>query len=438
MKLFNFIPLIIVLFSVAQASIKVSSIGELQNYLQADNVSIRMEPGTYRIAVKDVECGHYQEPMLLQFAGSHSTFDFTGVTIEVETGVFQSFGKVSVQEIAVTGKHLVLQGLTLVDIGQTHPKHKAQSVLLDGADNRIEGFHVTTRGSYPYGYGDIFGKGGPYVIKHYKHSAILVRGDRNHLKNCTVIQRAYGHGIFCQGSIDAVIEGCYVEGEMRTTDEVLAEKGTGSPADQVNFKSIWGYRVPPGWMFSLQEDGIRAYNTGRTLSGGERRTKNLKVINCTVKNMRSGVTIGFCDGDKLVQNCSVIGNENGYWVGSGGRIIDCEGDARFGPLYSNNYQQDKNSVVDLTLLDSSDAYGNDLIAYIGGKNHKITLRSETPRANSEMHLQLGGIRTGLRFHEINPKYNDFSATNIQLNNISPYPVVVSSKSSFKTQESYRN
>ncbi|WP_373942909.1 hypothetical protein OEG92_07375 [Polaribacter sejongensis] len=97
---------------------------------------------------------------------------------------------------------------------------------MDGSFNRIEGFHITAKGSFPYGYGDAFGKGGTYTIKHNKHSAFLIRGESNHAKGVTIIHRTYGHCMFMQAANNPIIEDCYLEGEMRSTDDMLAEKGT--------------------------------------------------------------------------------------------------------------------------------------------------------------------------------------------------------------------
>ena len=80
--------------------------------------------------------------------------------------------------------------LTMVDDGAVtdRPTRRATNVVIDGSENRVEGFHMTIKGSWPYGYGDCFGKGGTdAVIKHYKHSALLIRGTSNHVKNCTLI-----------------------------------------------------------------------------------------------------------------------------------------------------------------------------------------------------------------------------------------------------------
>jgi hypothetical protein len=423
--------------SVVFSQTVVNSFSELKPYLDDNDVHIVMTPGTYRITPADVTSGLFPETPLLNFTGTNTLFDFTGVTIEVETGVFQSFGNVDVKEVAVFGASQVLKNLTLTDIGNTRPTRTALGVLLDGVSNRVEGFNMTIRGSQPYGYGDIFGKGSGYVVKHFKHSAILVRGENNHLLNCKVFHRAYGHGIFCQGSQNARIEGCYVEGETRTSDDVLAEVGSGSSADGVDFRTNWGedengengYTLQPGWMFSCQEDGIRCYNTGPGLDVTNTvNTANIQVIDCTVNRMRSGVTIGFCNDTKYVENCVALGTEGGYWVGTYGEIVNSAGNAQYGQLLGNAYQTDRDSVVDLTVLDNEGRYGNEILAYMGGARHNVTLRSRDKTVDPNLKIMLAGIKEGIREYVVNPTYNDFSTTDIDLYNYTRYPVEMNAKS----------
>jgi hypothetical protein len=424
------------LFSFAEAAVgadeatTVSSLSELQPYLDDSHVRVVMAPGIYRITPEDVTSGRFPNPTLLSFSGTNSVFDFTGVTIEVETEVFRAFGKTEVKEVAVWGDHLVLKNLTLTDIGNASPLFRAQNVTLDGRDNRVEGFNITVRGAFPYGYGDMFGKGGNSVINHRKHSAILVRGDRSHLFNCKVYHRSYGHAIFTQGALDAVIEGCYVEGLMRSTDDVLAEAGTGSPADQVDFMTVWGWKVPPGSMFSCLEEGIRAYDGGQDPEGNKRGTINLTVKDCTVKNARGGVSIGWSAGTKRIENCVTIGCEGAYWPGSG-KIIESCGNAPYAPLLLYFFENRGGSVVDLTLVDHEGRVGNDEIAYIIGNGHDITIRSRDGYVDPDMKIMLGGVRGGHR--EVEPgAYNDLKCSNNTLNNTSLYPVELSGKSSGNT------
>ena len=414
--------------NVFSQTVTVSSLKEMLPYLGQDNVDLMLEPGTYTIDATDVAAGDFGNPLLL-FSGNNSTYDFTGVTLKVNTDVFMAFGNESVNELGITGNNNVLKNLTMIDDGTVNdrPYRTALNILMDGESNRVEGFHVTVKGSYPYGYGDTFGKGSGYVIKHFKHSACLVRGNSNHLKNCTFIHRAYGHGIFMQGAVGALIEGCYVEGEVRSTDDMLAE--TSGPAYDKNFGTVWGYKLPAGYMMSLQEDGIRTYTSGTTVINGitytDRSTSDITVRNCTVKYMRSGLSLTLGSGFKNAEGCTVIGCETGYGL-RGGSIVNCSGDAVYGPVYSNAYDTDKNLNVDITVLPASDPYynGSQCLAYIGGSGHNITLKGSKAYVDQNLQVQIGGARNFVRTRD-----DGYAASNIKIYNLTAYPLFLGSSSS---------
>lgn len=369
----------------------ISSLEELWATLDLDNQNIVMEPGEYNIGLSEVSGVQVidGDASIFKFNGSNSTYDFTGVTFNFDTDIFMELGNNNVTEVFVNGSNIVLTNLTMVDIGDTRPRKTALGVNLSGTDNRVEGFNMTVRGSYPYGYGDLFGKGSGYIIKHFKHSAVLIKGERNHLKNTTIIHRSYGHGVFCQGSIDAVIEGVYLEGEVRTTDDVLAERGTGSAADEVDFMTVWGYEVPPGWMISLQEDGIRAYNKGSDpVTGVETNTKNMRVIDCTVKNMRSGVPISMCDGERYVENVTLQGNESGFTVGAGD-VINCRADAAYGSAYDS----EGGVTGDVTIIEPENGYYNGSNVLVSISGGTLTMRTEIEDIPDEILVRMGTYRS---------------------------------------------
>lgn len=428
-----FLMLLLLQMHVQAQTITVNSLQELLPYLNDDNVDVKLAPGTYSVSDYDISQQAFSNPLFL-FEGSNSTYDFTDVTINIDTYVFQQFGNVEVKEIQILGNNNVLKNLTLADIGDYKPSNRAQNITIDGKDNRIEGFHISSRGSYPYGYGDAFGKGGGAVISHNKHSVILVRGLRNHVKNCTVISRTYGHCIFMQAASYPTIEGCYIEGEVRTTDDMLAE--TSGPAYDVGFMTAWGYRLPAGYMMSLQEAGIRAYNAGTTYIDGVeivRGTDNPTVLNCTTKNTRTGVTLAHATGTKYVEGCTVIGCEQGYSIGSG-TVINCGADAIYGPVYKNAYESDNGYNADITILPPSDSYynGHDAIAYVGGRNHNLTFKSDIPESDipSNLKIMIAGDLQGLRvLNGNNESQNNHNADDIVINNLSNFPIILHSDSS---------
>ena len=414
--------------------VDVDSLNELSKKLDTSNECIRVTPGTYHFDADNVGEGKlFSNNHVLQFTGSNNTYLFDGVTFEFDTEIFRQFGREDVNEFHVTGRNNVFKNLVMKDIGNTAPFQTAQAVIMDGADNRVEGFTITTKGSYPYGYGDIFGKGRTRTLNHRKHSGVLIRGDRNHLKGLSLHMRSYGHGIFVQGGHDVLIEDCYVEGELSTVDAVLAERGTGTDADEINFETAWGYnlqQVTGNYHFSLQEDGIRAYSTGNVYGTDEsRNTGDITVKNSTVKFMRSGVTLGLSRGVKHVENTTALGTETGFWVGSNSRVINSRGDASVGPLYSEDAARG-NSVIELTLLDDVVLkVGDTPTIYLAGDDHNMTLKNGTTFYNSKFELLVGGKRFGHRWLEGSgeePLYRD--ADDITFDNQTPYPVVLGDNS----------
>lgn len=434
---------IFICFSVTlTAQTTVNSLQELFPYLQKDSVGVRLKPGIYKITAEDIIRGKYKSEtdidehralVLLLFSGSNSTYDFTGVHLQVETKVFGVYGDYDeFYEIQVIGNNNILKNLTMEDVGSVddQPITRACNIAMDGANNRIEGFHIGTKGSYPYGYGEAFGKGGNNVIRHYKHSAFLVRGYKNHVKNCTIIHQSYGHALFMQAADKPLIEGCYIEGKMRSTDDMLAEAGTGSDADKVRFMTYFGYKLPIGYMLSLGEEGIRAYNGGETIIDGKvykRGTSNPTIINCTVKNMRAGVTLTHATGTKYVSGTTVIGCERGFCIGSGD-IIDSYADTQFGPALGVDYETDNGMNADITLLpyEGKSYNGSGHAAIIIGSNHKITFRNAINNPDQNLKIHIGGDNKtiGLLANDEN-----YSASNILLNNLTAYPVVLDDNSS---------
>jgi len=202
-----------------------------------------------------------------------------------------------------------------------------------------------------------------------------------------------------------------MEGELRTTDEVLAEVGT-SAAD-VNFQTVWGGTLQPGYRFSLQEDGIRAYRN----SANGRIAADITVRDSVVKFMRSGVGIGLGNGPQHVENVTVLGNESGFWT-AGGDVVDCRGDAAVGPLYSED--NPKNGAdVELTLLDHSvPRIGDTPLLYLAGSNHDVVLNDGTTMPfDDSLEIFIGGPRNGHRSDG-----ETTGASGISLENNTPYPV----------------
>ncbi len=428
----------------AEGVITVSSLEELMPYLKQDSVNIKMQPGTYYFTAKDAQSNHFRNSAevtegkltyaMILIEGNNSTYDFTGVTIEVETAVFNAYENCEFNELHLIGSNNTVRGLKLVDVGELtdFPKWGCVNIIVDGANNLIEGVEVRSLGSYPYGYGELFGKGGPATIRHKKHSACLVRGYKSHIKDCKIFHRSYGHCLFMQAADMPLIEGCYIESEMTTTDKVLSEEGSGSAADKIDFKTVWGYRVPKGHTIALCEEGIRAYNGGSTIIDGERfkrGTSNVTVKDCYIKNTRAGVTLTHATGFKYVENTTAVGCNRGFAVGHKGKIVNCFADTQNGPAFGVDYERDEEIVADITLLpyEGMGQNGTTHAAIIIGKNHNITFKmGEGLVAEKALKIHIGGDNQTVGSLS---KDNNYMASGITINNETDYPILLDDNSS---------
>ena len=394
--------LLTTLFFQSFGQITVSSIDELIPYLSQDSVEVKLTPGTYTITEQDVVdrvYGAYETIdtktcyTLFKFSGNGSTYDFTDVTINVDAKVFKSVGNYTFWEIRLHGNDNTLKNLTLIDVGTTAdaPKKTANNIVMDGKNNVVEGFDVQSTGSYPYGYGDIFGKGGGPIINHRKHSAILIRGESNTLRNTKLVHKAYGHCVFFQAANNPTVEGCYIQGEMRTSDDMLTEEGTGTIGDEKGFMTVWDYKLPPGFMVALCEAGIRAYNAGITIVDGDtisRGSSNVTVKNTTVKNTRTACTLVHATGTQHIEGITSIGNENGFSIGKG-QMINCKSDAAYGSAFSG-----ENGVTgDVTIIAPENGYYNGSKAFANMSGGTVTLRTETTDLPADMYVKMGTFRS---------------------------------------------
>ncbi|MFI3283068.1 MAG: right-handed parallel beta-helix repeat-containing protein, partial [Rikenellaceae bacterium] len=330
----------------------------------------------------------------------------------------------------------VIKNLKLVDIAtrQDFPNKGCTNIMVDGSYNRLEGVELYSTGSSPYGYGELFGKGGGAKVPLKKHCGCLVRGDHNHVLNCKIIHHGFGHCLFMQGADYPVIEGCYIEGETRSTDLMLAERGPYSVAQKMNYMTGFGYPIPPGYTLACTEEGIRAYITGNTMVDGvryKRGTSNVTVKDCYVKNARAGVTLTHAKGFKHVENCTVIGCERGYAIGSG-KIINCKADTQNGPALGVDYERDRGMEADITILPNPvgvpNGNGSKHVATIIGSNHKIIFRRgeglDTPE--QDLLINIGGDNRTIGKLAQDENYR---ASNIEIINETGYPMILDDNTS---------
>jgi len=180
----------------------------------------------------------------------------------------------------------------------------------------------------------------------------------------------------------------------------------------------------PNEIKSLSEDGIRAYPAGG-LSG--RRTQGITVINCTVKNMRSGFDLSAnLPPTKIVGSTAIGCQEKGFSVGNEGVIETSKGDAMYGPLLTFVGNNIKNCKVDLELVDTVSEYKVSRLAEINGSGHSITIRNyQNKKRRSEVPIVFGASFWDDVHRYRNPqapKGKYAGARNIELFNYTGMPV----------------
>lgn len=360
------------LFAHARAGeITVTNLAGLAEAAAQSGQTVTLAAGTYPLAdyltptVANARVKAHQNTFLT-FSGSNNVFRLRGVTIAVDTQLRSAMHMPrDTDDFSVTGDRNVIEGLTILESGNgLSPGGAALSIR--GKGNTVRDVTLTVCGSTPYGYGDLFGKGGgDIVLGHMKKSGLLVTGDGTTIAGCTLHMRSFGHGIYLQqNAANVTIEDCLVEGVVRKTDEMLAE--TNGPAFKADFRTVirtrsGEKRIQPGYMKSLSEDGFRTY--------GEHT--NLVLRNCTARNMRGGYELRSRAGSRL-ERCLAEGNERGFWVSSDARVVECRGDAQYGPLL---IVEGDRAGVDLTVLPEVSDRTVHALALVEGTGHRIALRT---------------------------------------------------------------
>ena len=372
----------------APASIvEVDSVAALAGQAGRSGVTVKLKPGVYRLddpalaraaVIPHPEgSGAYRVNTLLHFSGDDSHYDLRDVVLEIDTRLHRAVPG-PLDKVLVSGRRTTLVGLTIRDLGDIAPGRGGLRMLhVIGDGNTIEDFSLHARGSAPYGYGNLLGKGSNALVPLQKQSCFLITGRDTRIRGARVIARVFGHGIVMQGAVNTLIENCYVEGEMRLTDDILKENS--GPAHSVDFRSDYPPgRIVPGLMIALSEDGVRAYPDGGQV--GERRTQTITVTGTTVQNMRSGFDLSAAGGEVRVTGCTALGcNEKGFNIPSRGVIEKSSGDARFGPLLSLHGKNDRDCRVELTLLPGTSDHPPARLAEINGIGHSITIHSQDDR-----------------------------------------------------------
>ena len=411
--------------------VTVSNLTQLAEVAARSGQSVKLQPGVYRMAdyltedvLKEIRAGvdrtQRRPPVpMFVFRGSSNRFDLREATIEIDTTLYRKLPQGGYTRcLIIAGSNNWFNGLTIRDTGPNQGSG-GNTVSVAGASNTLENFTLHVRGSYPYGYGDLMGKGGPNLVNIQKQSGIQVLGNGSVLRHCRVFSRALGHCFYIQVGTDIRLEDCYAEGEMRPTSEMLRD--TNGPAFELGFKSIYEnrdgrYLIAPGYMKSLVEDGFRTYGCAGTVT----------LVNCTAINTRAGFEIGAPDDSPVktvLQNCVARGCERAYLLGSHTVVRQCRGDAKYGPLLYLRGGRD--SDIELELAGDTSDFAVHALATIAGTNHRVRLFCEPYAATFPKVPILLGF--GMPAHaEMASPIRAAGATNITLLNELPDVAVITS------------
>lgn len=419
-----FIVSFLFFFTKSYAQTTVSSIAELASVASQSGQTIIMTPGIYEmedyltttVIANNTPADVYGRRAMLLFSGSNNTFDLSNVTINIDTKFLNDLGN-SIVEFHLTGDDIIFKGLTVNDVGNEPTKSGGQSMTVSGDNITIQDVTLNMNGSSPYGYGDLFGKGGGGLTGMKKHSGMLIEGLNDSIKGCSIYSASFGHLFFVQGGRNVLFEDCYAEAVTRTTDDMLAE--TSGTAFDLNFESIYtnydGDKViTPGYTKSLSEVGFRTYGTGYQ---GD-LTEGVTLINCTAKNARVGFALEVGE-PILIQNCEATGCESGYNLNGTGLVVEnSRGDAVNGPLL---YLNGDASEVELSLMTTLPTTILHAVATVAGNNHSVTLKKWNDETRLQDHSILVGATRPSGTNPFSP-LGSTSASGITLNNCTEMPV----------------
>lgn len=383
-------------------TVTVNSVAELMQYAGEDNFNVTMTPGTYWMT------GPPESPApvsgdqwkFLEFSGTNSTFDLTGVTIKVDTQELSYYGGVSVRVVDISGDGVVIDGLTFqmekvtmngVDAFGDPKEWTAgrSSVVfqLTGSNTEIKNCNITTGGSYPYGYGDAFGKGvrpqsggvtNAAFIAHSKQSGFLITGGASNvtLDHVTLNMRSYGHGFFMQeGASDITFTNCDAIGDtMADSDDIIAH-----PEYQAWEAATYKVPIPADINISKHEGAFRVYsNSSHATNGFPEFIENITITNCRAERMRVGIACSDGIGFLRVTDTELVECEYGFapsGLGTESTFIGCKGDSVNGPLIYFQRSVDFPATMEVELTGATPGKGVWPVALISGNGSTITLTS---------------------------------------------------------------
>ena len=405
----------------AQTKVNVSSLVELREAVQRDNQTIVMKPGQY--VLTDLPEGSRK----LEISGSKNTINLTDVYVTATVGMTEA------EYIIISGNDNVFQGGTFEDVYRNGLKEvtdfsaynkdrnlargtRSANLTVRGNNNKIANTKLTVRGSYPYGYGSMYGINAENAFGLNKRSGLQVKGKNNILDGCEVQMRSFGHGIFIQQPSDkTVVKNCHVEGRVRPSKDIYLETDPEDLPVRANYRmkqnrnGDFGPPIPKDIMIPLSEDGIRVYTDGGSVT----------VEDCTVKKMRGGIRL-YLSGGASVSNCTAIdcGLTN-FNLPTRGKMTGSIGNFAYAPLI--DFPGTKSGqTIQLTIAPSPHIVGPHNIADISGKGHKIVFsRLPGPTDTNLRPIVISASKSTIRNETEYPIQLESSATRNTIFSVGP-------------------
>ena len=254
----------------------VSTLPELREAVQKDNQTIVMKPGRY--VLTDLP----SHSRAISCSGSNNTIVLSGVNVSAPVGcTSRSYITISGDNNTFKGgefEDIYSNGLEEVTDFSAYNKDRSKLAKglrgaavfsITGDDNTVIGTKLTVRGSFPYGYGSLYGIGSDNVYGLDKRCGILIKGKSNTIDDCEVQQRAFGHGIYMQKPADrTVIRNSLVEGVMRPSKELYLE------TDPEDLPARSKYRMPRSGNRPIPKDVMLPLSP-RTASASTREAEAL-------------------------------------------------------------------------------------------------------------------------------------------------------------------
>lgn len=379
-----------------QPTIEVSSLAELREAVQRSNQTIVMKPGRYSLTELP------RDSQSIQCSGSNNAIDLSGVYVNVPVGTTRR------SYISLSGDNNVFRGGTFEDtyrngltkIEDFSAYNQDRSELarglrggpvlrVSGDNNTVAHTKLTVRGSFPYGYGSIYGIGRDNVYGLDKRCGILIKGENNTIDSCEVQQRAFGHAIYMQRPADkTTIRNTLVEGIMRPSKELYLETNPEDLPVRSEYKLPRqdNEPIPKDTMIPLAEDGIRVYTGGGSVT----------VENCIVKMMRGGIRVYLASQATVTDSIALDCGSTNFNLPRGGKITGSSGNFAYAPISDFRLAR-SGQEIELTILPSPHASGPHNVADILGDNHNIVFhRTEGPLATNLRPIVVEGDYSTIR------------------------------------------